>query len=33
MLQAVEDGQLDGSLRSRDDALRLVAERFPLTRT
>jgi poly(A) polymerase len=33
ILQAVEDGQLDGSLRSRDDALRLVAEQFPLTRS
>ncbi len=32
ILQTVEDGQLDGSLRSRDDALRLVAELFPLTR-
>jgi poly(A) polymerase len=30
MLQAVEDAQLEGKLRGREDALRLVAERFPL---
>jgi poly(A) polymerase len=30
ILQAVEDAQLEGKLQSRDDALRLVAEQFPL---
>jgi len=32
MLQAVEDTQLEGRLHSREDALRLVAEQFPLPR-
>jgi poly(A) polymerase len=31
ILQAVEDAQLDGRLHSHEDALRLVAEQFPLT--
>ena len=31
ILQAVEDAQLEGSLHSREDALRLVAEQFPKT--
>jgi tRNA nucleotidyltransferase/poly(A) polymerase len=30
ILQAVEDAQLEGAISSRDDALRLVQERFPL---
>ena len=30
ILQAVEDAQLEGRIQSREDALRLVAERFPL---
>lgn len=30
ILQTVEDAQLDGKLRSREDAMRLVAEQFPL---
>ncbi|MGH9430915.1 MAG: CCA tRNA nucleotidyltransferase [Terriglobia bacterium] len=30
ILQAVEDAQLDGIISSREDALRLVEERFPL---
>ena len=30
ILQAVEDAQLEGKLQGRDDALRLVAEQFPL---
>ncbi len=33
ILQAVEDAQLDGRVRTRDDALRLVAEQFPLIRS
>jgi poly(A) polymerase len=32
ILRAVEDAQLEGRLRSREDALRLVAEQFPLAR-
>jgi poly(A) polymerase len=32
MLQAVEDAQLEGKLHTREDALRLVAEQFPLSR-
>jgi poly(A) polymerase len=31
ILQAVEDAQLEGRLQRREDALRLVAERFPLS--
>lgn len=31
ILQAVEDAQLEGKLHSREEALRLVAEQFPLT--
>jgi poly(A) polymerase len=31
ILQTVEDAQLEGKLRSREDALRLVAEQFPLS--
>ncbi len=31
ILQAVEDAQLEGLVGSREDALRLVSERFPLT--
>ena len=30
VLQAVEDAQLEGRLRTREDALLLVTERFPL---
>ena len=30
ILQAIEDAQLEGRLQSREDALRLVAEQFPL---
>ncbi len=33
ILQAVEDAQLEGRINSRDDALRLVAEQFPLPRS
>ena len=33
ILQTVEDAQLEGKLQSRDEALRLVAERFPLGRS
>ncbi|MGH9358462.1 MAG: CCA tRNA nucleotidyltransferase [Terriglobia bacterium] len=29
ILRAVEDAQLDGAIRSREDALRLLAEKFP----
>jgi poly(A) polymerase len=32
ILQAVEDAQLEGRVGSREDALRLVAEQFPLPR-
>jgi poly(A) polymerase len=32
ILQAVEDAQLEGKLHTREDALRVVAERFPLSR-
>jgi putative nucleotidyltransferase with HDIG domain len=32
ILQAVEDAQLEGKLHTREDALRLVAEQFPLSR-
>ena len=32
ILQAVEDAQLEGKVRSRDEALRLVEEQFPLPR-
>ena len=32
ILQAVEDAQLEGKLHTREDALRLVAEPFPLSR-
>jgi poly(A) polymerase len=31
ILQTVEDAQLEGKLQSREDALRLVAEQFPLS--
>ena len=31
ILQAVEDAQLEGKISSRDEALRMVAEQFPLT--
>jgi poly(A) polymerase len=31
ILQAVEDAQLEGLIGSREDAVRLVSERFPLT--
>ncbi|MGD0923293.1 MAG: CCA tRNA nucleotidyltransferase, partial [Terriglobia bacterium] len=31
ILQAVEDAQLEGKLHTREDALRLVAEQFPLS--
>ncbi len=31
ILQAVEDAQLDGKVRTREDALQLLAEQFPLT--
>jgi poly(A) polymerase len=33
ILQAVEDAQLEGRLRTREDALRLVIEQFPLLRS
>ena len=33
ILQAVEDAQLDGKILTREDALRLVAEQFPLSRS
>lgn len=33
ILQTVEDAQLEGKLQSRDEALRLVAELFPLGRS
>lgn len=33
ILRAVEDAQLEGSTRSRDDALRFVQEQFPLSPT
>lgn len=33
MLRAVEDAQLEGKLRTREDALRLLTEQFPLPRT
>ena len=33
ILQTIEDAQLEGKLQSRDEALRLVAERFPLSRS
>ena len=33
ILQTVEDAQLEGKLRRRDEALRLVAEQFPLSRS
>ena len=32
ILHAVEDAQLEGKLHTREDALRVVAERFPLSR-
>ncbi len=32
ILQAVEDAQLEGTIQSRDEALRLVTEQFPLFR-
>lgn len=32
VLQMVEDAQLEGKLHTREDALRLVAEQFPLSR-
>jgi poly(A) polymerase len=32
ILQAVEDAQLEGKLHTHEDALRLVAEQFPLSR-
>jgi poly(A) polymerase len=32
ILRAVEEAQLEGKLRGREDALRLVAEKFPLSR-
>jgi poly(A) polymerase len=32
ILQAVEDAQLEGKIRSREDALRLVEKQFPLPR-
>jgi len=32
ILQAVEDAQLEGKLHTREDALRLVGEQFPLSR-
>jgi len=31
ILQAVEDAQLDGKIHTREDALRLVAQQFPLS--
>jgi poly(A) polymerase len=33
ILQAVEDAQLEGNIHTREDALRLVAEEFPLSRS
>jgi poly(A) polymerase len=33
ILQTVEDAQLEGKLRTREDALRLLAEQFPLSRS
>jgi poly(A) polymerase len=33
ILQAVEDAQLEGTLRSREEALRFVEEQFPLPRS
>jgi poly(A) polymerase len=33
ILRAVEDAQLEGKIRSREDALRLVEGQFPLPRT
>jgi hypothetical protein len=30
MLRAVEDAQLEGTIGTADDGLRLVGERFPL---
>ncbi len=33
ILQAVEDAQLEGKLRTREDALLLLSERFPLKRS
>ena len=30
ILRAIEDAQLDGSIRTREDALRLVGDRFPV---
>ena len=32
ILQAVEDAQLEGEIRTQEDALRLVHQRFPVTR-
>ena len=32
ILQTIEDAQLEGKLQSREDALRLLAEQFPLSR-
>jgi poly(A) polymerase len=33
ILQSVEDGQLEGRIHTREDALKMVRERFPLSRT
>jgi poly(A) polymerase len=33
ILQAIEEAQLEGKARSREDALRLLAEQFPLARS
>jgi tRNA nucleotidyltransferase-like protein len=33
ILRAVEDAQLEGKIRTREDALHLVEERFPLPRS
>jgi poly(A) polymerase len=33
VLQAVEDAQLEGRIHTREDALQLVAEQFPLPRS
>lgn len=33
ILRAVEDAQLEGKLHTREDAMRLIAERFPLSRS
>lgn len=30
MLQTVEEAQLDGTVKSREEALQLIAEQFPL---